>query len=233
MEYPSDFPAELQPAVDAKFHQAERDFIDARKLLKHSFEMDGLIINYIQKVFTAFALQACRAEERGLWSGQKVRRAMEEFRRRLTVHVFFDKHPNPRNSSALDDLQRDAKRTKEKSDDWREIQEELQRVARLRAVEAENIRLFPGKAVLKISGGTPVVTLTEDGAPKRPEPKTRTIREPKLDLLTNPDAYLSRKKAALALGVSERTVDRYSADGRLIRHLTIIATGLSDYRLWP
>jgi hypothetical protein len=40
----------------------------------------------------------------------------------------------------------------------------------------------------------------------------RTFREPDAELLKNPDATLNRKNAAQALGISERTLDRWVKD---------------------
>jgi hypothetical protein len=45
--------------------------------------------------------------------------------------------------------------------------------------------------------------------------KARTFREPKPDLLKNPDATLKRRSAAEAIGVSERTLDRMVEDETL------------------
>jgi excisionase family DNA binding protein len=58
--------------------------------------------------------------------------------------------------------------------------------------------------------------------PPEPTPKTqRKIAEPRPDLLANLDITLSRLKAAEALGISPRTLDRWVADQRL----TPIGTG--------
>jgi len=46
--------------------------------------------------------------------------------------------------------------------------------------------------------------------------RKRQIREPKPELLKNPDATLGRKKSAEALGISERTLDRWVGDDVLV-----------------
>jgi transposase InsO family protein len=45
----------------------------------------------------------------------------------------------------------------------------------------------------------------------------RRLLEPRPDLLTNPDATLSRFRAADALGITPRTLDRWVTDGKLTR----------------
>src|SRR5580765_4296554 len=117
MDYPSGFPIDLHPPVDAALHDAEREYIDAKKLTKGQlWEIDPLIIKYIQKVFKAFALRACRAEELGHWDGPRVRREIEAFRQDLTRHTILDKHPKWQSEFTHGDLQRDVKRTIENSE---------------------------------------------------------------------------------------------------------------------
>jgi hypothetical protein len=53
-------------------------------------------------------------------------------------------------------------------------------------------------------------------AQRVPESKTRRqLLEPRPDLLTNPDATLSRLRAAEALGITSRTLDRWITDKKL------------------
>jgi hypothetical protein len=49
-----------------------------------------------------------------------------------------------------------------------------------------------------------------------PRKRTRHFREPNLELLKNQEGTLNRKNAAEALGVTERTLDRWVADKQII-----------------
>ncbi|MGD0201099.1 MAG: hypothetical protein ABSD27_10165 [Bryobacteraceae bacterium] len=82
MDYPRDFPEHLKRKVDAAMHAAEIQFIDAKKELPEGhFEAfaDRLILRYVETVFFGFATQAVEAGREGIWDGERIRQALEDF----------------------------------------------------------------------------------------------------------------------------------------------------------
>ncbi|HEV3330163.1 MAG TPA: helix-turn-helix domain-containing protein [Bryobacteraceae bacterium] len=67
----------------------------------------------------------------------------------------------------------------------------------------------------KAANQSPHPAIIAAPSPSPKAPKGRDIPDPKPELLRNPDATLSRLKAAEALGIATRTLDRWVADRKL------------------
>src|SRR5260370_475195 len=91
MDYPTGFPHHLEPPVDAALHEAEEEFLKAKKSSSADRDAERLIRPYIYNVFLAFAFQACRAIEEGTWNHEKVRRVLDDWLGKLIHYVYYDK----------------------------------------------------------------------------------------------------------------------------------------------
>jgi hypothetical protein len=121
MEYPSDFPERLQPRVDTAIADAEITFSDTRKGGLSGGHLDVAMEAYIFKVFPVFAHQACEAVREGVWTGQRLRTAIEDFLSDLIRHVYWDK--NPKSTSGLfESFESRTTLNIKASDIWRDLQ---------------------------------------------------------------------------------------------------------------
>jgi len=165
----------------------------------------GWVMQYIITVFASFAHEACELGRTQKWAVDVVDRESREFLR-LTVSHARIKYSGP--GSRLPEMLSNSNRSIaaefwdlfERTDEWKWYQDELLKIAEIQAE--------PGSVAVT---GAPVA-LPE---PVLPPSKTRHFREPNYELLRNPEASLNRKNAAEALGITERTLDRWTEDRKL------------------
>ena len=140
MEYPQGFPTHLQPPIEAAIAEADIEFVKAKKRLRLScfgndHAVDKLIMKFVKKVFVAFAGQARQAVAEGLWTGERVRSALDDFLNKLVVESYHRK--NTHSGPLLELLESDATRRMEQevreSSEWVEHQEALAALARAQA----------------------------------------------------------------------------------------------------
>jgi hypothetical protein len=86
-----------------------------------------------------------------------------------------------------------AEREFKESPEWKQYDRERLAVADL---QADSAKRFPQKGRSADAADTP-------------SPRTRRFLEPRPELLVNPDVSLSRLRAAEALGIAPRTLDRW------------------------
>jgi hypothetical protein len=205
MNYPEDFPEHLHAPVDAAISQAEIDFSAARRTDSWGeLEANRYILKYVFEVYFAFAYQACKAEEQGHWSGERVRQATKQFMRTVTVYVLFEKRPDA-NQYTLNSFLNQAKLVIEASGEWSKLQAEMKRVAEARGLQQP----LPETERAAIQLEPPPVNQT------KPVRRAKQIRVPKPELLAHTET-VNRKVAADALGVTVRTIDRHIGDGKLV-----------------
>jgi len=137
MEYPQDFPKHLHGPVDTLITEAEVEFTKAKKRLRshrygNEYAVGRLILRFVKKVFFAFAQQAREAVAEGLWTGERMRSAVDEFLHKLVVVAYHQK--DARGGSLLELLESDATRRMEgevkESSEWVEHQEQLAAILR-------------------------------------------------------------------------------------------------------
>ena len=141
MEYPQGFAKHLQPPVDAVIAEADIEFVKAKKRLRFgSFgnyhAVDQLIVKYVKKVFFAFAQQARQAVADGLWSGEQIRSALDDYLHKSVVNAYHQR--NTHVGAVLELLESDATRQMEQdikeSNEWLEHQKELATMLKAQAV---------------------------------------------------------------------------------------------------
>jgi len=142
MDYPDDFPKHLQPPVDAALHDAEGEFLDAKKPSRYlASEVDQLLFKYVLKVFKAFAYQAALAQEQGYWSGERTRQALDEILDQIARYAHSNHHPHAGNQFSFGDFWKSATEWVKDSQGWRKIQDRLKEVAASRVLRAETAGL--------------------------------------------------------------------------------------------
>jgi Helix-turn-helix domain len=192
MDYPTGFPEDLKPPIDEALATAELLFFEAKSKLNfwRAYDAEPLIFAFVKLVFFAFAHQMCRSaeERREGWNLERVRRELDRWFHRLLIFTWQDKHPIPEYVDR-EFMEGSWKKTKN-SEEWRELQTKLKKVA-------------------EVLQRSPTAAPT---ASRPDQDKARRSLEPKPDLLANLDITLSRLKAAEALGVSPRTLDRWVRD---------------------
>jgi hypothetical protein len=181
MDYPTGFPKHLEQPVDKAIADAEADFGDTKQLLP-----------FIAKVYFAFGRQLCEAVKTGLVTGQAARSQMDSFLHTVIVRTYFDKRTDGiGDPAAFANFEDRTKRRIKESPEWTEYQKAMARA---------------------LSSNEPLRNPTLE-LPQRAQTlgkRPRHFREPNLELLKNPEATLNRKNAADALGVAERTLDRWT-----------------------
>jgi len=131
MDYPHGFPAHLQPEVDAAFADADVEFLEAAgdpNSFGYRNRVEPLLGKYVSKCFFAFAKQARKAGSEGTWSGEQIRREVDEFLRRLIIHVIYARHPSTFNAS--DSHRSEIAKWIKQSNEWKEHQRKLARIAK-------------------------------------------------------------------------------------------------------
>ena len=89
----SPLPARSLSRVESARAQAERDFIEKKSGIPEK-AMDGLVAEYIHRVFFAFVEEACKAGREGHWTAKQVRQHVESY---LVVAIdggFDEVHPS-------------------------------------------------------------------------------------------------------------------------------------------
>jgi DNA-binding XRE family transcriptional regulator len=138
MNYPRDFPKQLQPPVDAALAEGEITFLELRKSPGYSSSREGaLLLNYIKHVFVAFVHQACQAGREGTWTGERIRAAMHEFFQGLALQTYTQKHVGSMDSTSIGTFQYSAMRAMQNSEEWIEIQAALRDVAKLQETQPD------------------------------------------------------------------------------------------------
>jgi hypothetical protein len=129
MDFPDDFPTHLQPPVERSIAQAEIEFWKRMDSSQSTGDntIAGFVDEYILKVFFAFARQARRAGKDGVWTGERIRNALDDFLERLIRKAYVDLsrigHPF---ESGYQDIRRKIRR----SPDWMVHQKGMKDVAR-------------------------------------------------------------------------------------------------------
>ncbi len=123
--YPSEFSPEARDRI-------EREKILAyRKLLPNSaydFKEQNLAIPCIMRIFLAFAKEVCALRKQRGWTIERVERESNEFRRKLTITVVFDKFPDLDQhwiSNWNGSINSDVERRFRESVEWKEYEELL------------------------------------------------------------------------------------------------------------
>ena len=151
MEYPSDFPPESRSRVAAERLRAGKAFDEARQHAPYraygsTVHLEAELRKYILRQFAVFASEACKLGCQGVWSVERVEEAALEFLRLCTIEARsskgFDRWGRAFGRDWIGnwgDIQSTVMREFERSDEWRQFQEELLHVAerqRMRASDA-------------------------------------------------------------------------------------------------
>jgi hypothetical protein len=123
MKYAPDFPEHLKRAVDAAIHRAEVDYVDAIAAGVSGY------VPYIKSILFAFGKQCVLAAKEGLWTGERVRTALDEFLESLSTKVFYDKFTSGKKGEmSIHAFNAEVRKYSKKWDEWREIQDQLKQV---------------------------------------------------------------------------------------------------------
>jgi excisionase family DNA binding protein len=189
------------------------------------------VSEFIMSIFSVFAKEACILGRTKVWSIDRVDREARAFLSQTASYVAwrYGHLHGPAMFSNCEELLPEIQAMLENTQEWQQYQGELLKLAELQSI----VKMGKGSRLVRLStpsflpiemwqlvrGGdlnekdsTPVAPQS----PPIPGNKTRRFREPNLELLKNPDATLNRKNAAEALGVTERTLDRWITDKELI-----------------
>jgi excisionase family DNA binding protein len=210
MEYPREFSIQAQARVEAAKIRAGKAFSHAKKNLPAYLhgsrsEVRDLLKTCIMTMFAAFADGACDLGRQGVWTVARIDDEAHEFLRKATRDAFFDwgydtcnrglSAPISNSGHLAADFQRELKSFAE----WRQYEEERLKVAEFQ------------------STGAPKSAAQMTETPKR----SRSLRQPKPELLTDRSITVNRTRAAMALGITTRTLDRWIKGG----NLTAVALG--------
>jgi hypothetical protein len=192
MDYPAGFPKHLQPPVDAAIHDAE---LDRLKLRTKPELWQGVVYLWVKKIFFAFAEQVCQAGMEDIWTGEQMRKELDEYLPKLALRAYYENSPpHTGDFPYMKAGSREIVNKIKTSSEWESLQRNLKQVAESRSA-------------------SPASRDTDDRTP--PEKKTRRYLEPKPELLKDLEATLSRLRAAEALGIDVRTLDRWVVDKKL------------------
>lgn len=227
MRYPPEFSREAQNSVEAAKILANHEFIQSRKRLLPSdyLSADPLatcIRAYVARVFLAFTKKACELGFLGTWDVPRIDHEVQVFLSQLAIEVSHEKlftsdgeavkgiHFAHAGSVTPTEMVRLQERP-----EWREYQEELLRVSQAQSTkirhpqspisEEDLITIFDGLSQELESRGIKAASTK----------KPRRSLDPNPSLLNNPELSLTRIRAAEALGITPRTVDRWIEDGKL------------------
>lgn len=141
MEYPQDFSANARARIEAERIRAQQELEDRQETVAWSrygpsFLNDRNFYEYILRVFSAFAEEACKLASEGLWGIDRARREAENFLRIFTIEA-FPAHGKDKNGRKLSDpiehlggsLLPDVEQYFRKSARWRDFQARLLAVA--------------------------------------------------------------------------------------------------------
>ncbi|HLN01085.1 MAG TPA: helix-turn-helix domain-containing protein [Bryobacteraceae bacterium] len=196
MQYPTGFPEHLKRPIDTAIAKAEAVFTaSALHTQASDRNIEQEILRYIESVFFAFCSQVLQAVIEGIWNGETARSHTQIFLQTLTRNSFYEmNHP------AIGSLQEMARF------EWKATQH----------MKGDPMWLdHQTKMADALSRKIQLPTVPESGQRKSEGLQKRALPEPKPELLGNPDATLSRLRAAEALGITPRTLDRWIADGKL------------------
>lgn len=194
MDYPEDFPKDLQPPVDAAIADAE---LEVRRLAKKGMSWDGTVLVWVARIFFVFAEQACEAGRQGIWTGQTIRKRLDWYLYKLSTHAHQQYGPRLIGRHLVSININNIAESVKGLPQWETLLQKLKDTAL--------------SVVLSPSRGSPDTAV--DDAP--PAKKLRQYQEPKPELLKDPDASLGRLRAAEALGITPRTIDRWINDKKL------------------
>jgi hypothetical protein len=138
MDYPSDFPEHLRATVDAIFHRAEANYISG----PDNHPSTGYV-DFVKTVFFGFAEQCVRAAEEGIWDGERVRKALDDFLGKLLTRVYYDKFSSGKNGELSHaSFQAELTRNSRAWPEWRAIHKGLERAFAMRS------RISPNRTAL-------------------------------------------------------------------------------------
>jgi hypothetical protein len=212
MKFPDNFPDTAQASVFAEQVPAAKAFMAVRK--DPSRRDIGRGVNeYILRVFSAFAHEACELGLQKVWTANRVNEECREFLRLLCsdVQVEFGELSLPKMTTDMGYIPPKLWSEFIDSEEWKRYQDEFLKVAELQARKpepAETVALQPRKE------GDPVTAGSKEPRSSARKSSPRTFRDPKPELLENAET-VNRKLAAQALGMSERSFDRHVAAGKI------------------
>ena len=95
MQYSPGFPEDLQPPVDQAFAEAELRFRAGAKNRPDDTDnaFQGLVLEFMTTTVAAFGRQACEAGRTGRWTGEEIRRHVDEFIQQATLYVAHELLP--------------------------------------------------------------------------------------------------------------------------------------------
>jgi hypothetical protein len=146
MKYPPDFPPESRAAVAAEKLRAEIDFDKLRenpapddRSLREYFEAE--LRRCVLRQFIVFVREACKLGYQGVWSVDRVEEAAREFFRLATLDAAHRKGHGVIGGSWFSNwggIKPEVMRQFERSDQWRQFQDGLLKVAEGQAIKAED-----------------------------------------------------------------------------------------------
>jgi hypothetical protein len=96
MDYPKDFPEDLKNPVEEAIARAEATFQTKFKNPKIAVNkgFEGLVFDFVEKVFFVFLQQAREAAKRGDWTLEQVRLRSAEYLHNLIVDAYSERNPS-------------------------------------------------------------------------------------------------------------------------------------------
>lgn len=102
MEYPKNFPEDLQRPVDIAIAEAEAEFIEATD--GRPLNIPEALWQYVVKIYFAFGDQVCQEMRDGVCSGYAARLQMEQFLHALLQRTYWEKNHGGSGSGESRDL---------------------------------------------------------------------------------------------------------------------------------
>ncbi len=132
MKYPPGFPEDLHPPVDQALAEAELRFRAGAKNTPDDDDnaFQGLALEFMKTTVAAFGRQACEAGRAGTWTGEDIRREVDEFVQRAVLYAAHELLPAAVGGDTDIPLWYEVKEELRRSEEWTTHLQERTQVAR-------------------------------------------------------------------------------------------------------
>ncbi len=145
-EYPEDFPQSAQQRIFAEQMRAE-EFLDEKKgSIRDEADADALLLEFVLRVFAAFAEEICNLGIQGTWSGERIESECHGFLRHLAHAAHL---------TSGGEIRDNVRSEIERSAEWKEYRRRLREVADTQAkhepMAVDKVRTSPANKTTHVA----------------------------------------------------------------------------------